>query len=87
MSTYQKDVTRRTRALAPYWTIQYRNIAGSPRETKVYEDTLMGALAVFNAQGETSGFDTPLRMTASYGVNGQSYTFTLDGRYAVPRRI
>jgi len=53
----------------------------------VYEDTLMGALAVFNAQGETSGFDTPLRMTASYGVNGQSLTFTLDGRYAVPRRI
>jgi len=26
-------------------------------------------------------------MTASYGVNGQSLTFTLDGRYAVPRRI
>jgi len=53
----------------------------------VYEDTLMDALAVFNTQSETSGFDTPLRMTASYGVNGQSYTFTLDGRYAVPRRI
>ncbi len=80
MNTYQKDVT-------PYWTIQSRNIAGSPRETKVYEETLMDALAVFNAQGETSGFDTPLRMTASYGVNGQSLTFTLDGRYAVPRRI
>ena len=42
---------------------------------------------VFNTQKATSGFDTPLRMTASYGVNGRSYIFTLDGRYAVPRRV
>jgi hypothetical protein len=70
-----------------YWTIQYRNIAGSPRETKVYEDSLMDALHIFNTQKETSGFDTPIRMTASYGVNGRRYIFTLDGRYGVPRRV
>ena len=70
-----------------YWKIEYRNIAGSPRQTRVYEESLMDALHIFNTQSSTSGFDTPLRMTASYGVNGQSYIFTLDGRYAVPRRI
>ena len=70
-----------------YWTIEYRNIAGSPRQTRIYEAKLMDALAVFNTQSSTSGFDTPLRMTYSYGVNGQSYIFTLDGRYGVPRRV
>ena len=70
-----------------YWTIEYRNIAGSPRKTVVYASTLMTALALFNGNEKTSGFDTPLRMTYGYAVNGQTYTFTLDGRYDVPRRI
>jgi len=71
-----------------YWTIEYREpLTGSPRSTKVYESKLMDALHIFNTQGKTSGFDTPLRMTYSYGVNGQSYAFTLQGRYDVPRRV
>ena len=73
--------------MSDYWTIEYRNIAGSPRSGRIEEDSLMDALNVFNTQKATSGFDTPLRMTASYGVNGRSYIFTLDGRYAVPRRV
>ena len=76
-----------------HWTIEYRNIAGSPRSCRVYEDKLMDALAIFNSQEATSGFDTPLRCTAYYlglrreDINGQLYIFTLDRRYGVPRRI
>ena len=78
---------------AYHWDIEYRNIAGSPRTARVYEEKLMDALAVFNTQGKTSGFETPLRCTAYYlglrreDINGQLYIFTLDGRYGVPRRI
>ena len=69
-----------------YWTIEYTK-DGRDRKTTVEASSLMTALALFNANEKTSGFDTPLRMTYSYGVNGKSYIFTLDGRYAVPRRI
>ena len=69
-----------------YWAIEYRR-DGLERKTVVYASTLMTALAMFNADPETSGFDTPLRMKYSYGVNGQTYRFELDGRYGVPRRI
>ncbi len=70
-----------------YWTIEYRNEAGSPRKTTVEASSLMTALAMFNANPKTSGFDTPLRMTYGYFINGQTYAFTLDGRYGVPRRV
>ncbi|MCP4929372.1 MAG: hypothetical protein GY918_10000 [Gammaproteobacteria bacterium] len=78
---------------AYHWDIEYRNIAGSPRTARVYEEKLMDALAVFNTQESTSGFDTPLRCTAYYlGLKredcyGTIYAFTLDGRYAVPHRV
>jgi len=69
-----------------YWVIEYRR-DGIERKTVVYASSLMTALAMFNANEETSGFDTPLRMTYGYGVNGRAYIFELDGRYGVPRRI
>ena len=69
-----------------YWTIEFLK-DGSHQETVVYEAKLMDALAVFNTQEATSGFNTPIRMTYSLGVNGQTYRFELDGRYGVPRRI
>ena len=69
-----------------FWTIEFLK-DGSQHETVVYEAKLMDALAVFNTQEATSGFNTPIRMTYSYGVNGQAYIFELDGRYGVPRRI
>jgi hypothetical protein len=69
-----------------YWAIEY-NKDGEKRKTVVYASTLMTALAMFNANEETSGFDTPIRMKYGYGVNGQSYIWELDGRYGVPRRV
>ena len=69
-----------------YWAIEY-NKDGEKRKTVVYASTLMTALAMFNANEKTSGFDTPLRMTYGYGINGQTYRFELDGRYGVPRRV
>ena len=69
-----------------YWTIEFLK-DGSHQETVVYEAKLMDALAVFNTQEATSGFNTPITMTYSYGVNGVTYRFELDGRYGVPRRI
>ena len=69
-----------------YWTIEYRR-DGIERKTTVYASTLMTALALFNGNEETSGFPTPLRMTYGYPINGQRYTFELDGRYAVPHRV
>ena len=35
--------------MSDYWTIEYRNIAGSPRSVRIEEDSLMDALAVFNS--------------------------------------
>ena len=69
-----------------YWAIEYRR-DGIDLQTVVYASTLMTALAMFNADPETSGFDTPLRMRYGYGVNGVPYIFELDGRYGVPRRV
>ena len=69
-----------------YWTIEFLK-DGIGHEAIVYEAKLMDALAVFNTQEATSGFNTPITMTYSYGVNGTTYRFELDGRYGVPRRI
>jgi len=69
-----------------YWAIEFLK-DGIERKTVVYASTLMTALAMFNANEETSGFDTPIRATYGYGVNGRTYRFELDGRYGVPRRI
>ncbi len=69
-----------------FWTIEFLK-DGIGHEAIVYEATLMDALSVFNTQEATSGFNTPITMTYSYGVNGITYRFELDGRYGVPRRI
>ncbi len=69
-----------------YWAIEYQR-DGIERKTVIYASTLMTALAMFNANEATSGFDTAIRATYGYGVNGQTYRFELDGRYGVPRRI
>tara|TARA_A100001011_G_scaffold351486_1_gene391613 strand:+ start:354 stop:590 length:237 start_codon:yes stop_codon:yes gene_type:complete len=69
-----------------FWTIEFLK-DGLKRKAVVYEAKLMDALSVFNTQEATSGFNTPITMTYSYGVNGRAYIFELDGRYGVPRRI
>ena len=69
-----------------YWVIEYTK-DGVNRKTTVDASSLMTALALFNANEETSGFDTPLRMKYGCGVNGVPYIFELDGRYGVPRRV
>jgi len=77
------------------FVINFRNIAGSQRETCVYDDTLMGAVGQFNANPKTSGFDTPLRVQAFKGevhwpMTGNAThlgTFTMQGRYDVPRQV
>ena len=69
-----------------YWAIEYQR-DGIERKTVIYASTLMTALAMFNANEATSGFDTALTMTYGYPINGQTYRFKLDGRYAVPRRV
>ncbi len=69
-----------------YWAIEYRR-DGIERKTVIYASTLMTALALFNGNEATSGFDTTIRATYGYPINGQRYTFELDGRYGVPRRI
>ena len=68
------------------WTIEFLK-DGVKRKAVVYEAKLMDALSVCNTQEATSGFNTPITMTYSYGVNGRAYIFELDGRYGVPRRI
>ena len=48
--------------------ISYRNIAGSPRETIVYGDTVIDAVNQFNDDPITGGgHPTPLRVSAYYG--------------------
>lgn len=47
--------------------ISYRNIAGSPRETIVHADTVIDAVNRFNNDPATSGFDTPMRVSAYHG--------------------
>ena len=69
-----------------YWAIEYQR-DGIERKTVIYASTLMTALALFNGTEATSGFDTALTMTYGYPINGQTYRFELDGRYAVPHRV
>ena len=69
-----------------YWVIEYRR-DGKAHKATVYAKTLMTALSLFNTNEDTSGFDTTIRATYSYGVNGVTYRFELDGRYGVPRRV
>lgn len=69
-----------------YWVIEYRR-GTIDHKTVIHASTLMTALALFNGTEATSGFPTPIRATYGYPINGQRYTFELDGRYAVPHRV
>jgi len=77
------------------FTICYRNIAGSPRETEIVADTVIDAINQFNTTPATSGFDTPCRVEArrlrvtQLGVKPEPIecTFYLSGRYATPTII
>lgn len=69
-----------------YWVIEYRR-GTIDHKTVIHASTLMTALALFNGNEATSGFPTPIRATYGYPINGQRYTFELDGRYAVPHRV
>jgi hypothetical protein len=69
----------------PFWSFQYRGpITGANRLVDIHEDKLIDAMAVFNTQAKTSGFDTPIRATRRAG---RPYVFTFQGRYDVPRLV
>ena len=66
------------------WKIEYREpINGGNREHVVKTPTLMNAVADFNLH--KGGFDTPLRVERFDTFGNHSDTWTMDGRYSVPR--
>ena len=71
--------------MKPFWVLEYREpICGGNRSVDIHEDKLIDAMAVFNTQSKTSGFDTPIRATRRAG---RPYVFTFQGRYDVPRLV
>ncbi len=66
--------------------IQYREpTLGGNRMFLAKTRTLMDAIASFNLH--KGGFDTPLRVKR-INVDGlHTHTWTLDGRYSVPRQV
>jgi len=70
-------------------------LTGGQRQTCIYDKTLIGAVAQFNSNPHTSGFDTPMRVQAFKGevnwpLTGKAThigTFTLQGRYGVPQQV
>ena len=68
------------------WNISYREpICGGNRKAFLKEATLLQAVAVFNTLERTSGFDTPLRIERFDTFGNHTDTWTMDGRYDVPR--
>ena len=68
------------------WNISYREpICGGNRMAFLKEATLLQAVAVFNTLERTSGFDTPLRIERLDIFGNHTDTWTMDGRYDVPR--
>ena len=51
------------------------------------ESTLLQAVAVFNTLERTTGFDTPLRIERIDTFVNHTDTWTMDGRYGVPRHV
>ena len=67
------------------WKIEYREpILGGNRTWTVKTGNLLNAVADFNLH--LGGFDTPLRITR-LALGELSQTWTMDGRYSVPREV
>ena len=68
------------------WNIYYcEPHCGGNRMAFLKESTLLQAVAVFNTLERTSGFDTPLRIERMDVFGNHTDTWTMDGRYDVPR--
>ena len=70
------------------FNIQYREPhCGGNRASFHKTDTMLNAVAEFNTLERTSGFDTPLRIERMDIFGNKTNTWTMDGRYSVPRLI
>ena len=70
------------------FNIQYRDPhCGGNRASFHKTDTMLNAVAEFNTLERTSGFDTPLRIERMDIFGNKTHTWTMDGRYSVPRLI
>ena len=70
------------------FNIQYREPhCGGNRASFNKTDTMLNAVAEFNTLERTSGFDTPLRIERMDIFGNKTHTWTMDGRYSVPRLI
>ena len=70
------------------FNIQYREPhCGGNRASFHKTDTMLNAVAEFNTLERTSGFDTPLRIERMDIFGNKTHTWTMDGRYSVPRLI
>ena len=66
--------------------IYYREpILGGNRQSFHKTSTMLQAVAEFNTLETTSGFDTPLRIERHDIFGNHTDTWTMDGRYDVPR--
>ncbi|SVC40586.1 uncharacterized protein METZ01_LOCUS293440 [marine metagenome] len=66
--------------------IYYREpILGGNRQSFHKTSTMLNAVAEFNTLEATSGFDTPLRIERYDTFGNHTDTWTMDGRYDVPR--
>ena len=66
--------------------IFYREpILGGNRSSFHKTSTMLQSVAEFNLLESTSGFDTPLRIERFDSFGTHTDTWTMDGRYSVPR--
>ena len=85
MKSYGNTVTPITMDMGGF-RISYREpICGGNRIAFHKTATLMNAVAEFNTLERTSGFDTPLRIERMDVFGNHTDTWTMDGRYGVPR--
>jgi len=68
------------------WRIHYTK-DGSSAVSFLTEATLLGAVAVFNTLDRTSGFDTDLTIERVGTFGDVTNTWTMDGRYGVPKAV
>ena len=60
---------------------------GGNRQAIHKTSTMLQAVAEFNCLESTSGFDTPLRIERFDTFGNHTHTWTMDGRYDVPRAM
>ena len=60
---------------------------GGNRQSFHKTATMLNAVAEFNTLERTSGFDTPLRIERFDTFGNHTHTWTMDGRYDVPRLV